>query len=171
MTPERHGPIIVTALFGDDDFGWLQGLRRTYYPAERNRVPAHLTLFSHLPPSLVGELETRLGTLATNPPPRATIGAIMDLGEGTALRVESDELDTIRDELAHAFHGLLAAQDLGGWTPHVTIQNKVEARDARRLQASLGDRFDRRTLAIKGLAMWRYAEGSWEPLKKFSFRG
>jgi 2'-5' RNA ligase len=171
VTPERHGPIIVTALFGVVDFAWLQGLRRTHYPRERNRVPAHLTLFSHLPPSSEAELETRLARLAAAPPPRATVAGIMDLGEGTALRVESSELEDMRDELAEAFHGLLAAQDQGPWAPHVTIQNKVERREARALQAQLAAKFEPRPLAIKGLAMWIYADGPWRPLKNLSFRG
>ena len=47
-----QGPIIVTALFGDGDNGWLQELRLAHYPPERNRVPAHLTMFRQLPPSL-----------------------------------------------------------------------------------------------------------------------
>ena len=46
------GAIIVTATFGDGDNGWLQQLRRAHYPPERNRVPAHLTLFRQLPPSI-----------------------------------------------------------------------------------------------------------------------
>ena len=52
--------MIVTATFGDGDNGWLQELRRAHYPPERNRVPAHLTLFRHLPPSVEGELGRRL---------------------------------------------------------------------------------------------------------------
>ena len=63
------GPIVVTATFGDGDNGWLQQLRRAHYPAERNQVPAHLTLFRQLPPSLEGELATRLARFAASPPP------------------------------------------------------------------------------------------------------
>ena len=59
----------------------------------------------------------------------------MDLGEGTALRIESPELEDLHDDLAEALHGLLTPQDQAPWRPHVTIQNKVEPREARRLQA------------------------------------
>jgi 2'-5' RNA ligase len=94
----------------------------------------------------------------------------MDLGEGTALRVESPTLEAIRDDLAEAFHGLLMPQDQAAWRPHVTIQNKVDRREAKRLQHALRARFESRPLAIRALAAWRYREGSWEPLKAHPFR-
>jgi hypothetical protein len=95
----------------------------------------------------------------------------MDLGEGTALRVESEGLEDVRDDLALALRGLLTPQDMAPWRPHVTIQNKVEPREARALQARLRAVIQRRPLAIKGLALWRYLGGPWEEVKRFSFRG
>jgi len=174
LTPAFAGagrPIIVTALFGDGDNGWLQQLRRDHYPLERNQVPAHLTLFRQLPPSAEAELATRLARAAAGPPPRAAIAGIIDLGEGTALRVESAELEAIREDLAAAFHGLLTPQDLARWRPHITIQNKVEGREAKALQQQLRTAFAPRPLAIRALASWRYLGGPWEPLKTHSFRG
>ena len=166
----RNGPIIVTALFGPGDDGWLQQLRRTHYPAERNQVPAHLTLFHQLPPSLAGELSRRLAEAAAAPPPPARVAGLMDLGEGTAFRVESPALEAIREELAEAFHGLLMPQDLAPWRPHVTIQNKVEPRLARTLRLQLETGFEPRPLQIRALASWRYLGGPWERLKVHPFR-
>jgi 2'-5' RNA ligase len=165
------GAIIVTATFGDGDNGWLQDLRRTHYPPERNRVPAHLTLFRQLPPSLEPELGTRLARFAASRPPFATVAGVMDLGEGTALRVESEALIRIRDELAEIFHGLLTPQDEAAWRPHVTIQNKVDRREARALQQRLRAAFRPRPLAIRALAAWRYRDGPWEPIREWVFRG
>jgi 2'-5' RNA ligase len=170
MSPS-FAPLIVTATFGDGDNGWLQHLRRTHYPAERNRVPAHLTLFRQLPPSAESEVTRRLAACAAESPPRAEVAGIMDLGEGTALRVESEGLERIRDDLAIAFQGLLTAQDQGPWTAHVTIQNKVDPREARRLQQQLRSTLDRRPLSVRGLALWRYLDGPWEPVRTWSFRG
>ena len=158
-------------MFGDGDNGWLQELRRTHYPPERNRVPAHLTLFRQLPPSAGAELGGRLAALSRMPSPKAAIAGIMDLGEGTALRVESEALEEMRGGLASALHGLLIPQDAAPWRPHVTIQNKVEPREARRLQASLRVAFLPRPLAIRGLAAWRYRDGPWEPVRRYLFRG
>jgi hypothetical protein len=88
-------------------------------------VPAHLTLFHHLPPAIERELGQRLAVYAATPAPRAMIVDIMNLGRGTAFRVESEELADIRDDLAEAFRGMLIPQDQAPWRPHVTIQNKV----------------------------------------------
>jgi hypothetical protein len=165
------GPIIVTATLGDGDNGWVQQLRQTHYPIERNRVPAHLTLFRQLPPSLERELGKRIAGYAALPPPRAEIAGIMDLGEGTALSVRSEALEDMRYDLAEALHGLLTSQDQGPWRPHITIQNKVEAKEARGLQQALRGRYEARSLVIKGLAMWRYLNGPWEAIREYTFRG
>ncbi|MGA9580531.1 MAG: 2'-5' RNA ligase family protein [Allosphingosinicella sp.] len=164
-------PLIVTALFGDGDNGWLQQLRRVHYPPERNRVSAHLTLFHHLPPGARDELVRRLADYAATPAPVAAIAGIMDLGAGTALRVESEGLEDIRYDLALAMRGLLTPQDMAPWRPHVTIQNKVEPKEAKALQSRLRAGFERRPLAIRGLALWRYLDGPWEPVKSWTFRG
>ena len=128
-------------------------------------------MFRHLPPSVERELDGRLATYAREAPPRAEIVGIMDLGGGTALRVESEALENIRHDLALALQGLLMPQDRAAWSPHVTIQNKVEPREARRLQAELKARFRPRPLAIRGLGTWLYQGGPWEPLKSYAFRG
>ena len=165
------GALIVTAELGREDFAWLDSLRRRHYPAERNRVPAHLTIFHALPPSAESEVRSRLGELAAGPPPRATIAGLMDLGGGVAFRVASEGLTEIREMLAAGLHGLLSAQDDAGWAPHVTIQNKVPNRQARELRLSLERDFAPRPLAVAGLGLRRYMDGPWESLGSWRFRG
>ena len=165
------GALIVTAEIGPGDLAWLDRLRRAHYPAERNRVPAHLTMFHALPPSAEGEVRASLAALASGPRPAASIEGLMDLGGGVAFRVVSVELDRIRRELAEQFHGMLSAQDSGGWRPHVTIQNKVAPMQARALIAELSVQFRPRPLAIGGLGLLRYLDGPWEPIANYSFRG
>ena len=158
-------------MFGDGDNGWLQELRRAHFPPERNQVPAHLTLFHHLPPSVERELGQRLAVYAATPAPRAIIAGVMDLGRGTAFRVESEELADIRSDLADAFRGMLTPQDQAPWRAHITIQNKVEPREAKALQQQLRATFEPRSLTLKGLASWRYLGGPWEPVRSHVFRG
>ena len=134
-------------------------------------MPAHLTLFHHLPPSVEAELSRRLSTYASTPAPKALLAGLIDLGSGTAFRVDSEELEDLRYDLREAFHGLLTPQDAAPWRPHVTIQNKVEPREARRLQEQLRATFQQRPLAIRGLASWRYRDGPWEPIRTHVFRG
>ena len=165
------GALIVTVELGAADFGWLEGLRRTHFPPERNQLPAHLTMFHALPPSAEHELRGRLAELARQRAPKASVEGLMDLGGGVAFRIVSPELDWIRNQLAEAFHGSLSAQDSGGWRPHVTIQNKVPPKEARALRESLERNFRPRPLAIHGLGLHRYLGGPWEKLDVYSFRG
>jgi hypothetical protein len=165
------GALIVTAELGGEDQAWLDRLRRTHFPPERNLLAAHLTMFHALPPSLESEVRHRLAGAAKVPPPRAEIAGLMDLGGGVAFRIVSDDLDAIRSELAEAFRGSLTAQDAHGWRPHVTIQNKVAVKVARALLAELQPGFVPRRLAIKGLGLHRYLDGPWETIATFAFRG
>jgi hypothetical protein len=165
------GALIVTAEIAPPDLSWLDQLRRLHYPPERNQLPAHLTMFHALPPSAEGEVRRSLGRLAAERPPRASIDGVMDLGGGVAYRIVSPELDAMRRELAANFRGLLSAQDSGGWRPHVTIQNKVAARDARQLLEVLERDFRPKPLGIAGLGLHRYLGGPWEPLERYAFRG
>jgi hypothetical protein len=164
------GTLIVTAQFGKGDFAFFDALRRRHYPPERNRVPAHLTMFRSLPPSAEGEVRRRLARSAAALAPDAWISGVMDLDGGVALRISSLGLEQLRDDLAVDFHGLLTAQDLGGWTPHVTIQNKVEPRTSRQLLSELRFAFEPRPVTIRGLELICYVEGGWEPLAAFRFR-
>ncbi len=164
------GALIVTAEIGPSDFVWIDGLRRTHYPVERNRVPAHLTIFHALPPSAEGELRRRISAVVRRPAPSATIAGVMDLGGSVAFRVVSPDLDRLRDELAQGLHGLLGSQDNAGWRPHITIQNKVAPKIARQLKDSLERRFRPRPLCISGLAIHRYLDGSWESVGAYAFR-
>ena len=167
----RPGPIIVTALLGDADFAWADGLRRAHFPAERNRVAAHLTLFHHLAPSLGDELARRLvAETRQEPPPPARIAGVMRLAQGTAFRVDSAELEVIRESIADAFAGYLMPQDAAPWQPHITIQNKVAAAAARALQMELAAGFRPRPLVITGLASWRYLGGEWAAIARYPFR-
>jgi hypothetical protein len=128
-------------------------------------------MFHALPPSAESEVRARLAALARREPPVATIAGVMDLGGGVAFRIVSPDLDRVREELANDLHGLLGAQDAGGWRPHVTIQNKVAPRAARDLIAQLERDFRPRPLAIAGLALHRYRDGPWEGVATYPFRG
>jgi hypothetical protein len=165
------GALILTAELGAADFAWLDRLRRTHYPPERNQVQAHLTVFHALPPSAEAELRSRLAEIARQTPPAARIDGLMELGGGVAFRVVSPELDRVRAELASGLHGLLSAQDSGGWRPHITIQNKVAPRTAQALLAALQKDFRPRPVAIHGLGLHRYLGGPWERVGVWPFRG
>lgn len=164
-------PLILTALMGPADFAWADGLRRAHFPPGRNRVPAHITLFHHLPPALLDELRDRVGRLTAAPPPAARIDGVLHLGEGVAFRVASPGLFDLRDELAEAFRGMLVPQDLAAPRLHITVQNKVSATEARALHRQLSAGFQPRPLRIAGIAAWHYRGGPWEAAFTRAFRG
>lgn len=169
LTP---APIIVTALLGPADQAFADALRRAHYPAARNHVPAHLTLFHQLPPASGPELATRLrAAVAGRAPPRARIAGVMRLEAGVALSVHSAELAAIRDELADGLAGLLGAQDRAGWQPHITIQNGVTARAAKALFTALSADVTARPLHIAGLASWAWRGGPWQAIGSYRFTG
>lgn len=163
-------PIIVAAWIADEDQAWLTGLRERYFPPERNQLPAHLTMFQHLPPSAELELKARLVAATRAAPPAAELGEVMSLGRGVALRVRSPGLEAIRSELQAAFAGLLTPQDAGGWRPHITLQNKVTPQEAKRTLDEVRAGFRPQPLGLKGLAAFWYRGGPWEPLCRSAFR-
>ena len=165
-------PIIMTAAMGAADFAWADGLRRRHFPPERNLVPAHITLFHHLPPRMFDETVERLrGVTREQPRPDACLDHVMKLSGGVAFRVVSPILDRIRADLADNFHGMLTPQDQAPPRLHITIQNKAKSSDARALYETLAASFEPRPLAIAGLALHAYRAGPWEPLGSWSFRG
>ena len=165
------GPLIVTADFSAADFAWLEGLRRAHYPADRNRVSVHLTMFHGLPPSAVEEVKRQLAVHTNAPAPLATIAGLMNLSGGVAFRIVSDELEAVREGIGDHFHGMLSAQDAKGWRPHVTIQNKVAPKQAKALLDTLQRDFRPRPVGIAGLSVHRYCGGPWETLATYRFRG
>ena len=166
------GPLIVTAMLAPAEQAYFDRLRAAHFPPERNRLAAHLTMFHAVPPSLEPELRHRLGSLAAElPPPQARVSGLMNLGGGVAFRIVSDDLDAIRAELADAFRGHLTQQDSQGWRPHITVQNKVSAAEARTLHDRLAAGFEPRPLNLTGLAFDIYDGGPWKPGRRYPFRG
>jgi hypothetical protein len=128
-------------------------------------------MFHALPPSAIDEARRQLAIHAATQPPAAIVAGLMNLGDGVAIRVVSEGLDAIRDAIADHFHGMLGAQDSGGWRPHVTIQNKVPARQARALLGELEANFRPRPIAIAGLGLHQYLGGPWKRVATYPFRG
>lgn len=165
-------PLIVTAELPATIQAQAEALRVAHYPAQRNQVAAHVTLFHALPPFAESEARSLLAALAADTaPPAALLAAVMDLGTGTALRIESAALLDVRAMIAERFHGLLTLQDQPAPRLHVTVQNKVPRGEARALQSMLAAGFQPLRFAFPRLALHRYKGGPWEPVGRWTFRG
>ena len=77
----------------------------------------------------------------------------------------------LRANIADHFRGMLTQQDQHAPRLHVTIQNKVAPTEAKKLQAALEGTVQPRSFAFRGLEMFRYLGGPWEPIRAFPFRG
>jgi len=145
--PAIPQPFILTAALPPDLANFAEGLRRAHYPAEKNHLHAHVTLFHAFAPSLLEE----------------------------AIALDAPELLRLRARVAEHFRGSLTAQDLHEPRPHITIQNKVTKEEARALQAGLAPVLapwiKKGRFAFPALALHRYRGGPWEPIKTSAFRG
>ena len=165
-------PFIVTAKLPPEIQVWADGLRRAHYPAERNHLHAHVTMFHSFAPSLLEDLRDFLLRVAAEfAAPEARIKGLMDLGKGTTIALDAPQLLELRALIAEHFHGSLTAQDLHEPRPHITIQNKVTKEEARELQAQLVSELDPRAFAFPALELHLYQGGPWELVKAFPFRG
>jgi 2'-5' RNA ligase len=165
-------PLIVTAALDEAAFDWFQDLRRAHYPAERNQVPAHLTLFHALPGKAEAEIAAALKmACAEAKPMRLDVRGPWSLGRGVAFRVESEALERLRSGLAARFEPWLVAEDRTPFRPHITIQNKADPEVARRLLERLQAEFEPFDVLAEGLLVWRYRGGPWEAVARLGFGG
>jgi 2'-5' RNA ligase len=163
---------IVTLRLDDESFAAFDALRRRHFPAERNFLSAHVTLFHQLPEDDEAGVREMLASAAGSTPafPLEFTGP-RSLGRGVAFDVRSQPLARLRRRLADAFEPWLTRQDAQGFRPHVTVQNKATPETARELLAALTAAADApRTGRGEGLLLWRYAGGPWEAVDALAFR-
>ena len=146
-------------------------LRAEHFPPERNHLAAHVTLFHALPGEQVDAVRADLAAAADRPGFDVAVTGVRFLGRGVAYDLASAELDGLSAGLAATWAPWLTPQDRQRHRPHVTVQNKVEPAVARELHARLAAAFVPGTVPARGLGLWRYLGGPWEPLAELPFRG
>ena len=162
-------PLILTLELDEAAFERFDGLRRQHFPPARNLMPAHLTLFHHLPASEQPTILAEVAAAARQAPLALRASGLLFLGRGVAFRLESPELSMVRGRLAAAWPPWLQAQDRQAFRPHVTIQNKVAPAVARALHAELSAGFAPFAVEGRGLLLWRYLGGPWQRLARVPF--
>ena len=163
-------PLILTLGFSPDDQARFDRLRQAHFPVERNQIPAHLTLFHHLPGAEAPLLQDQLAAAcAAQPAGPVRVVGLRSLGRGVAFTVEAPGIARLRTALARDWHNSLTAQDRQGWRPHITIQNKAAPADARRLLAAMQAGFTPFDVRAEALLLWRYLGGPWELVSTHPF--
>jgi len=146
-------------------------LRTLHFPAGRNLIPAHVTLFHHLPGQGIDAIRDAIEARCMIPPFPVAVSGLRFLGRGVAYALASAELTALRAGLARDWDGWLTPQDRQGYRPHVTIQNKTSPETARALHANLQAAFTPFTVRAAGLDLWRYLGGPWDPQSRHPFCG
>ena len=161
-------PLILTLGINEEAQQYFDDLRRRYFPAERNFLKAHLTLFHILPDDPV--IYNDINQMVTKQPIFSLQAErIVSIGKGTAIKIKSQELMSLHRALQECWSGFLSAQDSQKLWPHITIQNKVSPEKARELQVLLNIGFKPFRFRASGFRLWRYLDGPWEELAFFKF--
>ena len=164
--------MILTLALHAEDQARFERLRVLHFPPRSNLIPAHLTLFHHLPGTAMDIVRATVAAAAAAVPPfPVEASGLRFLGRGSAYMLEVKPLLTLRAGLARTWHEWLTLQDRQGWRPHVTIQNKAAPAAARTLFDALQAGFTPFTVRAEGLLLWRYLGGPWEPLGHHPFGG
>ncbi len=168
MTTEY--PLVVTLRLDDASFRLFNTLRQRHFPAERNHLDAHLTLFHQLPGRSVDRITTDLQQVSERyRPVGLSVAEVRLLGRGVAYRLESQLLQQLHRQLQKQWQALLTPQDQSKLWPHVTIQNKVDKEVAQQLHAQLAEGFEPFNATGTGLHLWEYHGGPWKSRQEFGF--
>lgn len=163
-------PLILTLQMDEAAFATFDGLRRRHFPEALNHIPAHATLFHHLPgDNAAGVTETVTALARSEALPEVAVTGVRFTGRGVAYALESKALSAFRGRVAAAFRDDLTAQDRQGWRPHITVQNKVSPEKARALHAALSQSFEPSHFRAPGVLLWRYLGGPWERVATIAF--
>ena len=166
-----QAPLIVTLSIDAAAHAHFNALRNAYFPPERLVVGAHITMFHAIPASCEARLlELTASLCAEMPPFPVAVVGIRFLGRGVAYALSAPQAGRLRAQIASPVSAELTAQDRSGWSPHITIQNKVDPSVARRTAEELRARKCPETISAIGVAIWRYQGGPWESLTSFRFK-
>lgn len=168
--PESSAPFVLTLKLDSVSFNLLNSLRQQHFPAERNFLPAHVTLFHALPSEHDRSIRQTLQEVCSQTPVLPLhFPSLRFMGKGVAVEVSCPDLMQLRQQLAQTWETWLTAQDRQGYRSHVTIQNKVAPEQARQLYDRLSHEWQARDGQGEGLLLWYYRGGPWELAEEFSF--
>lgn len=155
-------PLVLTLALHPDDQARFDRLRTLHFPSGRNMIPAHVTLFHHLPGAGIDAIQDTLrrecAALAAFP---VQASGLRFLGRGVAYELQAAELLALRNRLARHWQDWLTPQDAQGYRPHVTVQNKARPEDARALRDAMLAGFAPFSVRAGGLLLWHYLGGPW----------
>ena len=165
MQGDARAPLLLTLQLAEPAQSLFQALRLRHFPARRNQVPAHVSLFHALPGAERESITHLVRMLCEQKRPRIRIEPPRSLGRGVAFPLVSPDLLALRGRLAATWSDWLTPQDRARYAPHVTVQNKVTPEQARATLEQLSRGFAPWCTEGMALLLWRYLGGPWERLE------
>ena len=165
-------PMILTLRLDADAMARLERERRAFFPAARNVIPAHVTLFQRLPGERVDHVAAGCAAVARRWAPvevRAT--GVMPFSQGGAIALEVPGFARLRAALAGEWDVALSDQDRAGRKPHATVMNRTRKAAAGVAMEMLRARFAPFDATAEGVDLWHYRGGPWEPAGSWWFAG
>ena len=158
MWQDQDQPFLITLGMDEATFTRLDDLRRRYFPPERNQIPAHVSLFHHLPGNEFDAIDAELARVAkANAPITLRFKSPRPTGRGVMLVV-----DAPRD---------LTPQDKQPYHPHVMVMNKAERHEADAALAEIQASWAPWSGTGDRLILWRYLGGPWDEVASYSLTG
>ncbi|WP_082447804.1 2'-5' RNA ligase family protein [Xylophilus sp. Leaf220] len=163
--------LIVTLQMDPAASARFTAMRREHFPAHRNWLDAHITLFHALP---IGSMDLVLrdaAELASSTDAfRLRVDRVLFLGAGVAYALSSVQAVKLRSALVARWSPLLSPQDRNKrGALHITVQNKVSPSAARQLHGELEQAFEPHEIDAVGLQVWHYVGGPWRHAATFPF--
>ncbi len=167
---DPDNPLILTLTLDPVSQGFFDRERQRWFPPALNMIPAHVTLFHHLPGGELEQVNADLGRLCAVQTPSAIItDGVRFLGRGSAYSLHAPAVTAFRAQLATLWQAALTAQDRQAWRPHVTVQNKADPKQARALHTRLTRDFSPVEGTATGVTLWHYLGGPWEQAARYPF--
>ncbi len=164
MDRQGRATLLLTAELAQPAQDLFEALRQRHFPPERNLIPAHVSVFHTLPGGAQARITARLRALAAERC-AVTVTEPFSLGRGVAFRLQAPGLLAARAALVRDWASWLTPQDAQGYRPHVTVQNKVAAEEARLTLTQLRQGFVTFRSEVVAWRLWRYLGGPWEALE------
>lgn len=163
-------PLVLTLTLDDRAATFFNNLRQRHFPAERNYLEAHLTLFHQLPGGKIDSVIATLEEVSQQYKPiDLKVKEVRLLGRGVGYPLQSNLLQQLHRQLQKRWFPLLTKQDQQKLWPHVTVQNKVTPDETKKLHEELSKEFEPFGVKGTGLHLWEYHGGPWKSIHKFAF--
>lgn len=154
-------PLVITLQLDPNAVAFFNNLRQRYFPPSRNFLAAHLTLFHQLPAGEVSLNEDLHRWSLEQTPFALQFTELRNLGRGVAYKAECPALLAIHRKMQQRWQAWLTPRDKEKLWPHLTIQNKVTAEEARQTLTQLQATFRPFTACGTGFSVWTYEGGPW----------